>query len=225
MDDSVFRRRMNRLAGAVEHSEEEGQDERAGALRCVICGHVWMPRSEKKPRSCPRCHSTMWDKEAVKIVRCMRCGHSWKTTDDHPIRCPSCRSKKWDMAGVDIVCKHCGAHWTDPLSAGTTLVCPSCGQSDRKGMTVSNKQRRCDPANVHVSLPMIWEMRKKTDDESKVGSLTSHGLSTTDAEIVVRFDRGMRVVPISRELDISLESVMAAVIPYIEACDSAGEFA
>jgi len=166
----------------------------------------------------------MWDKEGVRTVSCIRCGHSWKTTGDHPTRCPSCKSKKWDLETVDIVCKRCGAHWADPLRAGTTLVCPSCGQSDRKGMTISNKQRRLgDSASVPVSLTMIREMRKKTDDESKVRLLTSLGLSTMDAEIVVRFDRGMRAVPISRELDVSLENVMAAVIPYIEACDSAGE--
>ena len=38
-------------------------------LECLRCGSKWMPRSEKKPVACPRCHSNIWDKERVRDVR------------------------------------------------------------------------------------------------------------------------------------------------------------
>ncbi len=29
--------------------------------KCLRCGHGWIPRSEKKPLNCPRCHSPYWN--------------------------------------------------------------------------------------------------------------------------------------------------------------------
>jgi len=30
---------------------------------CKRCDHKWVPRSEKKPKQCPRCKRYDWDKE------------------------------------------------------------------------------------------------------------------------------------------------------------------
>lgn len=29
--------------------------------KCHRCGHFWVPRKDKKPRQCPKCHSPYWD--------------------------------------------------------------------------------------------------------------------------------------------------------------------
>ena len=33
---------------------------RVTVLRCIECGHKWLPRTEN-PWMCPRCHSQDWD--------------------------------------------------------------------------------------------------------------------------------------------------------------------
>jgi DNA-directed RNA polymerase subunit RPC12/RpoP len=35
-------------------------------LKCVKCGHEWLPRQESKPKECPNCKSTNWDKIIIK---------------------------------------------------------------------------------------------------------------------------------------------------------------
>ncbi len=40
------------VAGAVRPSR----------LRCLRCGHEWIPRSEARPGNCPKCNSPYWDK-------------------------------------------------------------------------------------------------------------------------------------------------------------------
>ena len=30
---------------------------------CVKCGHTWLPRSEKRPLSCPSCKNRKWHKD------------------------------------------------------------------------------------------------------------------------------------------------------------------
>ncbi len=31
-------------------------------LHCLRCGHEWIPRSERKPGTCPKCNSPYWDR-------------------------------------------------------------------------------------------------------------------------------------------------------------------
>ena len=33
--------------------------------KCVKCGHEWIPRSDKKPESCPKCKNRKWQEEKV----------------------------------------------------------------------------------------------------------------------------------------------------------------
>ncbi|KKK90963.1 hypothetical protein LCGC14_2717700, partial [marine sediment metagenome] len=34
-------------------------------LTCNRCGYEWIPRSDKRPKNCPKCASPYWDKERV----------------------------------------------------------------------------------------------------------------------------------------------------------------
>jgi len=33
---------------------------------CERCGHTWLPRSEERPRVCPKCKSAWWDQERTE---------------------------------------------------------------------------------------------------------------------------------------------------------------
>jgi len=33
---------------------------------CLRCGHEWIARQEKPPRTCPKCKSPYWDKKRRK---------------------------------------------------------------------------------------------------------------------------------------------------------------
>jgi len=38
------------------------------AYRCERCGHMWVPRTERKPTICPKCKSPYWDKPRLRPV-------------------------------------------------------------------------------------------------------------------------------------------------------------
>lgn len=31
-------------------------------LKCLRCGHIWIPRKPQLPKVCPKCNSPYWDK-------------------------------------------------------------------------------------------------------------------------------------------------------------------
>ena len=35
---------------------------------CKRCGHIWNPRTQKFPKSCPGCHSYKWFKK-LKVLK------------------------------------------------------------------------------------------------------------------------------------------------------------
>ncbi len=35
-------------------------------LRCLRCGHTWVPRSLNKPKSCPNCKNRKWYEDRDK---------------------------------------------------------------------------------------------------------------------------------------------------------------
>lgn len=37
-------------------------------LKCLRCGHSWIPRRPLKPKVCPKCNSPYWDKPKWKGV-------------------------------------------------------------------------------------------------------------------------------------------------------------
>ena len=34
--------------------------------KCKRCKYEWFPRSEKKPKVCPKCNSPYWDREYMR---------------------------------------------------------------------------------------------------------------------------------------------------------------
>lgn len=36
------------------------------AYRCERCGHVWAPRTSRRPIICPKCKSPYWDRPRLK---------------------------------------------------------------------------------------------------------------------------------------------------------------
>ncbi len=34
--------------------------------QCNRCKHIWVPRTDKRPKFCPICHSPYWDKERIR---------------------------------------------------------------------------------------------------------------------------------------------------------------
>ncbi len=39
------------------------------AFKCERCGHVWLPKTERRPTICPKCKSPYWDKPRIRPVR------------------------------------------------------------------------------------------------------------------------------------------------------------
>ncbi len=203
-------------------SAARGSDEGPGSLclrECGICGYRWSGDAGIKPRVCPSCRTSLWDRESARRVLCRRCGHEWMTASNNPARCPACRSKMWALELVEVVCRSCGERWADPLKAGTDAVCPGCGRSGHGIVAVSKKQDRSGVSRpVELDASAIERMRLMGDRTSRVKYLVGLGVGPVEAEAIVRFDSGDRVVPISRELNVSLESVMDAVLPVMDAC-------
>lgn len=38
-------------------------------FQCERCGHVWVPKSERRPTICPKCKSPYWDKPRLRLSR------------------------------------------------------------------------------------------------------------------------------------------------------------
>ena len=38
-------------------------------LRCLRCGHSWIPRKVDMPRTCPKCRSAYWDKPRLNLPK------------------------------------------------------------------------------------------------------------------------------------------------------------
>ncbi len=36
-------------------------------LKCVKCGHEWLPRSSKMPKACPKCKHYDWNKTPGEV--------------------------------------------------------------------------------------------------------------------------------------------------------------
>ena len=188
----------------------------SGANRCLACGYEWFPRSSGRVKSCPRCRSTAWDKEFHKAV-CSRCGHEWLTYDERPERCPSCRSRVWDAEVLDVFCRRCGARWKDPVKKGAAVICLDCGPAAT--LTVMRRTKGGSGSDgVRLTTEMLSAVRAIPDDAGKADYLVSSGLPRSQAEIIVRLERGEKAVHISKETGISLEDVLAVSVPHSDLC-------
>ena len=36
-------------------------------LKCLRCGHKWVPRNPRHPKQCPKCHSPYWNKKKRNV--------------------------------------------------------------------------------------------------------------------------------------------------------------
>jgi hypothetical protein len=58
---SAVRRRALTTYGHRHYSRNVNPGASRPRLTCAQCGHVWMPRFERGPRRCPKCHSPRWN--------------------------------------------------------------------------------------------------------------------------------------------------------------------
>jgi predicted Zn-ribbon and HTH transcriptional regulator len=99
-------------------------------LKCLRCGHSWIPRRPVLPKNCPKCTSRYWnipkwrgvgktsgkgisltsthsyykgtaDTIKLPILKCLRCGHEWIPRQlKKPKYCASCNSPCWNKPKV-----------------------------------------------------------------------------------------------------------------------------
>ena len=92
---------------------------------CYRCGHLWMVRSDKKPRICPRCRSARYDVRIEKNHTCEFCGMQWvMNTQDEP--CPGCGKRVFDTLDArNHHCNQCDHVWV-ARTGNLPLKCPVC---------------------------------------------------------------------------------------------------
>lgn len=222
MDESEFKDRMDRLSRIVQANRESGNGPEARQCLCRICGHRWNARTESvRPRTCPSCRSSLWDRKELRTVRCYRCGHEWRTSLPHPPRCPSCTSDKWDLKTVAVRCRKCSSVWYDPLSVDKISKCPQCGPvprdmispASKKSMTQNmktNQRRRgsSPPSEMYD----VFNGSDSADISEK--ALIGKGFSAEQAGILHEFICGAGAVEIACRRGKSLEEVLNVVSPY-----------
>ena len=225
MDEYEFREGMDRLARIVEtnrEGERSSTERHPYACMCRMCGHRWNPRTDSvRPRACPACRSTLWDRRNARTVMCFRCGHEWVTSMSHPLRCPACASDKWYLDKVEIRCRICSSRWLDPLAAGKVIRCPVCGPVDRSEVrfvfgksktqkkTVVPRGKGAPPAELYRSFADFGN--EVVEQEEMVG----WGFTPEQAEILHEFMCGMGTVGIAGRHRKSLSEVLDIVSPYI----------
>lgn len=106
------------------------------------------------------------------------------------------------------------------MNASKKSVCPKCGVIERTGITVSPRRSESSKAYPVLNEKMLNEMREQDDDYYKTVSLMNHGISSRDADIIIRFDRGRTAVSIAAELSISIADVMLTLTPYFNLLES-----
>ncbi len=41
---------------------------KVAAYKCERCGHIWVPKTDRRPIICPKCKSPYWDRARLKPV-------------------------------------------------------------------------------------------------------------------------------------------------------------
>lgn len=176
---------------------------------CRCCGHRWVSRKER-PTRCPECRSRAWDVE-TRTYECSDCGFSLEYRADRkvPSRRPRCDSSRWGHGYTRHICRRCG--YIGLLQPGVPGRCPLCYTtlSADTGRTISRDIR----TTLHVTDGMIEILDKAdtVDQDACVSALVGSGASDDDAEIMVRFRRGMDEISIARDMDISFGRVISVV--------------
>lgn len=118
-------------------------------MHCYRCGHDWIPRSDSRPKACPKCRSSRYEFISGNHI-CESCGTVWrKISGDDP--CPNCGLSYANGSLCDsFECNRCGHTWK-PRTNRHPGRCPSC------------KSRRWDDAapswNTCHRCGYLWEGR------------------------------------------------------------------
>lgn len=231
IDEKDYQMGMLRLERIAERSRTvHDGDDGWRVNECRLCGHVWNSAAgSERPKMCPMCRSSLWNRPNVRKVRCYRCGHEWNTALDSPVMCPSCKSKRWKSKTLSLGCCICGACWEDPLKQGVPVSCPECGVLGDKDYKVGKIHKKTlrdvtDHRGSEILLDegILNEMWGRDGDIFRAVCLRNHGLTSEQADIIVRFDRGEPVPDIASEMSMPVSKVMDVVLPYMELCESMG---
>ena len=224
MDETEFKDGMEKLSRIVRSNHENIP---AAAVdrqlrTCKICGYRWDARTGfSRPRLCPSCRSTLWDRDDVRKVRCFRCGHIWTTSLAHPLRCPSCASDRWYLETVEMRCRTCSSKWLDPLPAGRVPECPQCGPVGRKGISVISQKDTAPKKNSLGRvrpLPELYGMfLNRGGAVVDEGVMICQGFTAEQAGILHEFMCGSGAVDIARRNRKTLAEVLDVVSPYVSA--------
>ncbi len=231
LDESTFQEGMARLIRMTHQNGHSGPSARESPEKvgdfhiCKMCNHVWKIRkSNPNPKSCPSCHSTIWNSPNARKIRCARCGHEWITNLKHPAICPNCRSRTYDLPTLMVRCKICGRRWEDAMNQ-SDATCPNCGKIPRDSVKilpriedmVANDKVEPRKKPLSISREDVDSLSKQPDDYSRFVYLNKIGLGPTEADILIRYMNEQKPVDIALELDIPLGIVFETIVPYIDA--------
>ncbi len=213
-------RRLGRIVIQTKSCEATGK-----VRSCRLCGHIWeSKKSSGEPKCCPKCRSSLWDRQAVGTVTCRRCGHMWSTTMEHPPKCPSCGSKRWDADILTVVCASCGRRWLSILRKGDSVRCPVCGELGPGGYHIEGAKRSGRPRRMEVPLSedILLVMWRMDNELNRAVFLRNSGLTPEQADVIVSFDRGDSVPEIASRMSMPVSEVMESVLPFMGLCESMG---
>ena len=231
MDESTFQEGMARLIRITNKNRQtDGADavspEAVGGYHiCKMCNHVWKIRkSNPNPKSCPSCHSTIWNSALARKLRCYRCGHEWVTNIEHPTMCPHCKSRTYDSETLTISCRKCGSRWEDDMNTAE-VTCPKCGTISRDDIKIVPRVENPEPDDDRkptgdpplIDSTDVERLSKQPDDYSRLVYLNKIGFGPTEADILVRYMNEQKPVDIALELGIPLGVVFETIVPYIDA--------
>ena len=182
------------------------------SVYCYRCGHLWVPKTDRPPRRCPRCHSSRWDVPERKLRLCKFCGTEFQM-DSLGDPCPSCgRRQDEGLTERSLRCNQCDYEWrrksetlpkTCPMCRSVEwnnpkaerLMCQQCGHVWRSTV---NRPKRCPSCRSKVwDQPLravrwqrcghFWRMRS-SEAEGRSSACPACGTRRWDVPLSVVLD-------------------------------------
>ena len=221
MDESEYQLGMARLMRITNRLKDDPIASQSPEIVgdhhiCKICGYSWkIRRSSPEPKSCPSCRSRMWNSPFARNVVCARCGYKWRTDRDRPKMCPQCKSRTYDSHMLLVKCKSCGTVWEDRMDwHSEKVICPHCGPVAKDSVFLV---RHKEDKKHEITEEQVNEVKKQTDDYSKYVFLTKIGVTSIEADILMRYFKQDKPVKIAMDLDVPLGLVFETIAPYVDA--------